>query len=236
MNEPTNTFKPIYTLDRVEIYCGNSLEILKQFKAEGRHFDLLLTDTPYCVDQKNRKGGGLNAKRAKASYDGDVFEDNLEYGKTVIRPIIDLALELCTLGIVMAGLDGWRFLPEPKAQGCMYCPASPAFNSWGYQDYYPIWYYGQPKGNTGEYRIMSHTVTEKGFSKGHPCSKPLKFWEKLMLCGTDGIQEKTILDPFCGSGTTGHAAQNLCMKATLIDLNRKYCDLSADNCSQMMLF
>lgn len=233
MNE---TFKPLYTQDRVEIYCGNSIDILRQFKEEGRRFDLLLTDTPYCIDQKNSKTSGVNAKRAKATYDGDLFEDNIEYGKTVIRPIIELALEICDLGIVMGGQNGYQFLPDPVQQGCMFCPASPSYGSWGHFDFQPIWYYGKPKGNVGEYRKLSHVVTERGFSKGHPCSKPLQFWEKLMLCGTDGIHEKTVLDPFCGSGTTGRAAQNLCMKSTLIDLNRKYCDLSQRNCAQMTLF
>lgn len=114
----------------------------------------------------------------------------------------------------------------------MYCPASPSFGRWGHQDYWPIYYYGEPKGNVGKYRRMSYEVTERGFSKGHPCSKPLQFWKHLMLCGTDGVCGKTILDPFAGSGTTGVAAQQLGMKAVLIELNERYCGLIAKNCAQ----
>ena len=62
------------------------------------------------------------------------------------------------------------------------------------------------------------------------------FWKKLMLCGTDGEENKTILDTFGGSGTTGRAAQDLNMKATLIEINPRYCELIAKNCSQETLF
>ena len=118
----------------------------------------------------------------------------------------------------------------------MYMPSSPSFNTWAHSDYQPIWYYGKPNGNFGEYRRLSFEVNEHGFSKHHPCSKPLGFWKKLMLCGTDGKEGMRILDPFGGSGTTGRAAQDLGMKATLIEINPRYCDLIAKNCSQQMLF
>lgn len=118
----------------------------------------------------------------------------------------------------------------------MFMPASPSFNSWAHSDYQPIYYYGKPVGNFGKYRKLSFEVNERGFCKKHPCSKPLEFWKKLMLCGTDGVQGKTILDPFGGSGTTGRAAQDLGMSATLIELNPNYCELIKTNCSQMYLF
>ena len=57
-----------------------------------------------------------------------------------------------------------------------------------------------------------------------------------MLCGTDGIGNKAILDPFAGSGTTGRAAMDLGMNAVLIELNPRYCDLIAQNLAQEVLF
>lgn len=228
--------KPFYENERVTVYCGNSLEVLAELAEEGRHFDLLLTDPPYGLDQKGKKPTGLNGKRAKGAYKDDLFPDTKEYLRDVVGPVLRMGLGMCDLGIVMPGLNARPFIPPPSEEGCAFAPASPGFNSWGHCDYNPIFYYGRPKGNTGEYRKLSHLVTEKGFCKSHPCAKPLELWKKLMLCGTDGVKDKTILDPFGGSGTTGRAAQDLFMRAVLIELNPRYCELIAKNCAQMTLF
>lgn len=227
---------PFFENSRVRVFCGNSLEVIAELKANGEKFDLLLTDPPYGINQANDKPSGINAERAKAAYKDGLFVDDENYLREVVRPIIDNALTISTLGIITGGVECWKFYPQPVEYGCMFAPSSPGFNSWGHTDYWPIWYYGHPKGNTGKYRKLSHLVSERGFCKSHPCSKPLEFWKKLMLCGTDGIKEKRILDPFGGSGTTGRAAQDLCMKATLIELNPRYCELIAKNCAQETLF
>jgi len=228
--------RPFFENKRVRLFCGNSLDVLQELKANNEHFDLMLTDPPYGLNQKNNKASGINAKRAKASYKDDIFDDTFDYLKETVRPIFDLSMSICNLGIITAGVGFYKYLPPPDEEGCMYMPASPSFNTWAHSDFRPIWYYGKPKGNYGKYRCLSFVVTEQGFSKNHPCSKPLTFWKKLMLCGTDGEENKTILDPFAGSGTTGRAAQDLCMKATLIEINPRYCELIAKNCSQETLF
>lgn len=208
--------KPFFESKHVTVYCGDSLEILDALKSCGEHYDLMLTDPPYGLNQKENKPSGINARRAKARYADDVFPDTPEYLRQVVRPVIDMGLDISSLGIVTGGTKSWRHLPEPQEEGCMYMPAAPGFNTWANQDYQPIFYYGKPHGNVGKYRKLSFQVSEKGFSKNHPCSKPLEFWKKLMLCGTDGVEGKRILDPFGGSGTTGRAAQDLGMHATLI--------------------
>jgi DNA modification methylase len=194
--------KPYFQNSRVTVYCGDSREVLQELKDAGETFDLMLTDPPYGLNQPNNKGSGLNARRGKAMYADNMFEDTPDYLREVVRPIIDSGLSLSTLGIITGGVGSWRYLPPPNEEGCMYMPAAPSFNTWAHSDFQPIFYYGKPQGNTGKYRKLSHTVTERGFCKSHPCAKPLEFWKKLMLCGTDGIDGKRILDPFGGSGTT----------------------------------
>lgn len=228
--------KPYFQNSRVTLYCGNSLEVLAALEAEGRHFDLLLTDPPYGIDQEGNKPSGVNALRAKGAYSDKLFTDTRDYLIRVVRPIIDNALTLADLGIITGGVGSWDYLPRPSEEGCIFAPASPSFNSWGHQDYWPIYYYGRPRGNCGEHRRLSHQVTERGFDFRHPCSKPLGLWKRLMLCGTDGVENKTILDPFAGSGTTGRAAMDLSMNAVLIELNPRYCDIIAQNLAQEVLF
>jgi DNA modification methylase len=227
---------PFFVTKHVTLYCGDSLEVLRALRDEGERFDLLLTDPPYGINQAVHRPSGVNAKRGKGKYQGEMFEDTQTYLSKVVRPVVDTALRMSTLGIVTPGVGGWRHMPQPQEEGCMYMPASPGFNTWAHSDYQPIYYYGKPQGNTGEYRVLSHTVTERGYSNEHPCSKPLKFWKRLMLCGTDGVEGKRVLDPFAGSGTTGAAAQALGMEAVLIEINPYYCDLIARNLSQDVLF
>lgn len=58
----------------------------------------------------------------------------------------------------------------------------------------------------------------------HPNQKPLFLMKSLCkaVCPDDG----TILDPFCGSGTTGIAAKSLGLKFIGIEINEGYCDIA----------
>ena len=60
--------KPFFQKNHITLYCGNSLEIAAELKASGAHFDLMLTDPPYGLNQAKKKPSGVNAERAKAAY------------------------------------------------------------------------------------------------------------------------------------------------------------------------
>lgn len=66
--------------------------------------------------------------------------------------------------------------------------------------------------------------SEKKFGK-HPTQKPLALLERIVIasCPTGGI----VLDPFCGSGTTGVAALKHGRKFIGIDSKREYLELLA---------
>ena len=64
---------------------------------------------------------------------------------------------------------------------------------------------------------------EKEFGK-HPTQKPIDLLKRIILASTK--EGDLILDPFCGSSTTGITAYMLNRKFVGIDIEKKYIDLS----------
>jgi len=65
---------------------------------------------------------------------------------------------------------------------------------------------------------------EKAFGN-HPTQKPLELLKRLIaLCTSEG---DLVLDPFCGSGTTGVACVLLGRNFIGIDLDQSYLELTA---------
>jgi site-specific DNA-methyltransferase (adenine-specific) len=65
--------------------------------------------------------------------------------------------------------------------------------------------------------------SEKEFGK-HPTQKPLDLLKRIVLASTNG--NDIVLDPFCGSGTTGVACRDLNRSFIGIEIDEAYCDLS----------
>lgn len=67
--------------------------------------------------------------------------------------------------------------------------------------------------------------TEKKFGK-HPTQKPVYLLERILLAST--CEQDVVLDPFCGSSTTGVACKHLKRNYIGIDNNLKYITLSKE--------
>jgi site-specific DNA-methyltransferase (adenine-specific) len=59
----------------------------------------------------------------------------------------------------------------------------------------------------------------------HPTQKPLELMKRLITLCT--LENDTVLDPFCGSGTTGVACVTLRRNFLGIDLDQSFLDLAA---------
>ncbi|MFH0824356.1 MAG: site-specific DNA-methyltransferase, partial [Pseudomonadota bacterium] len=64
--------------------------------------------------------------------------------------------------------------------------------------------------------------------RDHPCPFPLALPENIIRF--NGWPGCTVIDPYCGSGTTGMAAVKLGCHAVLIDTSEKYCDIARKRC------
>lgn len=62
-----------------------------------------------------------------------------------------------------------------------------------------------------------HSIAQGSEERRYPTAKPVALLERILRLSTD--EGDTVLDPMCGSGTTGVACRNLGRRAILIDQN-----------------
>jgi site-specific DNA-methyltransferase (adenine-specific) len=73
------------------------------------------------------------------------------------------------------------------------------------------------------WNILSPSAKEKTHGR-HPTQKPLALLERCVLASTQ--EGANVLDPFCGSGTTGVAAVKHGRNFTGIEMDLEYCELA----------
>ncbi len=72
----------------------------------------------------------------------------------------------------------------------------------------------------------SWEISTEGISEAHFATFPKKLVERMILSGCPLEDGRVVLDPFCGSGTTGMVAKEYGLDFIGIDLYKKNCDLS----------
>lgn len=90
-------------------------------------------------------------------------------------------------------------------------------------NYHQMFHLNNRKQMTDVWRIPHVPMEEKIFGY-HPTQKPLKLLERVILASTS--RHSIILDPFCGSGTTGVAALKYNRRFIGIDNNSDYLNIS----------
>lgn len=203
------------------IICGDCLEIMKDWP--DRCVDAVVTDPPYGIKaDHNHAKGRANKQHGKA------FAPSKDYGLSnwdSSRPKKDAfqaMISISSLSIIFGG-NYFSDLLDP----------SPAWICWdkdngsnGYADFELAW--TNAKCAARKVRWKWHgMLQEPGQKKDyrfHPTQKPLglMLWVLKNYC----LECNTILDPFCGSGTTCVAAKRLGMHYIGIDISEEYCKIA----------
>lgn len=208
-----------YSEGGIKIYHGDCREILPIL---GK-FDLLLTDPPYGMDwdattkvrgNRNGKPEARTGTKTRVSWekiagDAEPFDPNFLLGHE---------------NIIMWGFNHF---PQHLAKGTAliwikrYDDGFQSFLS----DAEIAWM------NKGHGVYCRRDVSMLGITseRMHPAQKPVSI---MKWCLSFYPQAKTVLDPFCGSGTTLVAAKDMGLSAVGIEQEEKYCEIAAKRLSQ----
>ena len=201
-----------------QVITGDCLEVMRGMDAGS--VDAVITDPPYGIDGSK---GTINKLRSKGQYSG-AFEDTPDYIRAVVIPAVELARKLSGCVILTPGNRNFCFYPQPDSFGAFYQPAAVGMQTFGNLDAQPIFYYGKNATGKNLGKSCSFKMTDRPEKLEHPCVKPLETWKRLLLNHT--LPGQLILDPFCGSGTTGVACIQTGRRFIGIEIDPGYADIT----------
>ena len=215
---------PYYQDDFVKLYHGDCLTEHR----EWLDADVLVTDPPY--------GMGYSG------FGGRKGEPRRRTGPLAIAGDLDPGIRddvLAAWGGRPALVFGtWRIPRPPRTRQVIVWDKSangPGMGAldvpWGpsHEEVYVLGSGWVGKRGGSVYAVKPLTSGDAG-RPGHPTPKPIGLMERL-ISHTEG----TIADPFAGSGATLLAAKNLGRKAIGIELEERYCEITANRLSQDVL-
>ena len=209
--------KPYYQDDFVTLYHGDCLELADLWTCA----DVLVTDPPYGVAHASGRAGPFQ-NTAIAN------DDTLDARDAVLaawggRPALVFG--------------SWKM---PKPEGTHAVLIWDKGDAAGMGDLSVPW-----KPNTEEIYVIgkgfrgsrdssilrAQVLTWASKGREHPNMKPAALMSALIAKCPPG----TIADPFAGSGSTGVAAKALGRRAVLVELEERYCEISARRLAQDVL-
>jgi DNA modification methylase len=220
--------KPYYESGGITLFLGDCREILPTMPS----FDLLLTDPPYGIGVSSRTFGkgrinGSGFKNARgANFQPKEFEksdwDDAPADPDLIEMCRAKAKEQCIWG-------GNYFQLPPSMRWLVWDKVNDGTDfadcelAWTNQDKAVRQFRYRWNGMLQEYagRLKEERL--------HPTMKPLAL---MKWCLSLFPEAKTVLDPFCGSGTTLVAAKAFGLKSTGIELHESYAEICAKRLSQ----
>lgn len=208
-----------YRDDYCTIYCGDAREIVPKLPAH----DLCVTDPPFNV--------GKNYEVWNDQMPDAEYEDFLA---TVVRDCMSNAQKQAwvlpekRLYLMLSLLKGCKLVALRRGA------VGPKWGMWSNQ-FNLIGVIGQPNRQTPDLwegiRLKGEGYFFREETYGHPGYTP----EPLMAKCISILSEKTILDPFCGTGTSLAAAKKQQRRATGIEINERYCEIAAKRLAQEQL-
>ena len=230
---------------------GDSLKVLKKF--EDKSIDMIFADPPYFLSNNGItcKGGKMvsvnKGKWDKCNSLKEKHNFNKKWIKECYRVLKDRGTiwisgtlhNIYSIGMALEENEfkiinniTWQKTNPPPNLACKTFTHSTETILWARKDLPKLKYifnYDLMKKlnhNKQMKDVWTTSVTKPSEKKQgkHPTQKPLEILERIILASTN--VNDLILDPFCGSSTTGIAATKLNRKYIGIDNKKEYLNLS----------
>ena len=234
----------------LRLYRGDALELLKS--AKGGIFDLIFADPPYFLsnDGITCQAGRMVSVNKGAWDKASTFEEIYEFNRTwlaecrrLLKPngsiwvtgtshnIYSVGYAMQTLGYKILNDIAWYKVNPPPNLSCRYFTHATETILWARRDpksrhtfnYAEMKRENRDKQMQSLWHIKPPGPREKRYGK-HPTQKPEALLDRIIRAASD--PHDLVLDPFCGSGTTGVACARLGRRFVGIDLMYSYLEIA----------
>ena len=229
----------------------DTLKALKQI--ENKTFDMIFADPPYFLSNDGITcSGGKMVSVNKGNWDKTLsIKEKHEFNRSWIKEcyrvlkdngtiwisgtlhnIYSIGMALEEEGFKILNNITWQKTNPPPNLACKTFTHSTETILWARKDLSKVKYkfnytlMKELNDNKQMKDVWTTSLTKLSEKKQgkHPTQKPLEILERIILASTN--ENDLILDPFCGSSTTGIAATKLNRKYIGIDKEKEYLDLS----------
>ena len=230
---------------------GDTFKVLK--KIEDKTFDIIFADPPYFLSNNGITcSGGKMISVNKGDWDKSLtLKEKHSFNKRWIKEcyrilkdtgtiwisgtlhnIYSIGMALEESGFKILNNITWQKTNPPPNLACKTFTHSTETILWARKDLKNVKYtfnydaMKQMNGNKQMKDVWTTSLTKPSEKKQgkHPTQKPLEILDKIILASTK--ENDLILDPFCGSSTTGISAVKLGRKYIGIDNKKEYLNLS----------
>lgn len=240
---------PFYSDITVQLLLGDSFELLK--KVKGKSIDMIFADPPYFLSNNGItcKGGKMVSVN-KGEWDKGISVTEkhkfnrqwIKLCKRVLKPsgtiwisgtfhnIYSIGMALEQEGFKIINNITWEKTNPPPNLACKCFTHSTETILWARKnnEKYLFNYEYMKKLNSGKQMkdVWTGSLTKPSEKKEgkHPTQKPEYLLENIILASTK--ENDLILDPFCGSGTTGVVAKKLKRKFIGFDNIEEYLEIT----------
>ncbi len=232
------------------IIHGNCLEVMEDL--EEQSFDMIFADPPYFLSNDGitcKSGKAVSVNKGKWDESMGAVENHkfnkqwlAECQKLLTKDgtiwvsgthhvIYSIGFAMQELGFKILNSITWEKPNPPPNLSCRYFTHSTETIIWAAKsekskhcfNYDLMRQTNGGKQMKAVWNMTAPSQSEKTHGK-HPTQKPIALVERCILASTQ--KDAKILDPFCGSGTTGVASIKHGREFVGIEMSEEYCDLA----------